>query len=46
MIDRKIDNENDRQSVKMLCQKCLLQQFTRYFFFQDNFLAHTQMEIT
>ena len=46
MIDRKFDNENDRQSVKMLWQKCLPQQFTRYIFLYDNFLALTQMEIT
>ena len=45
MIDRKFDNENDRQWVKMLWQKCLLQQFTGYIFLYDNFLALTQMEI-
>ena len=32
MIDRKFDNENDRQCVKMMWQKCLPQQFTRYIF--------------
>ena len=46
MIDRKFDNENDRQCIKMLWQKCLPQQFTRYIFLYDNFLALTQMEIT
>ena len=46
MIDRKCDKENDRQSIKMMWQKCILQQFTRYIFFYDNFLALTQMEIT
>ena len=46
MVDRKFDNENDRQCVKMLWQKCLLQQFTQYIFLYDNFLALTQMEIT
>ena len=46
MIDRKFDNENDRQWVKMLWQKCLPQQFTRYIFLYHNFLALTQMEIT
>ena len=46
MIDRKFDNENDRQCVIMLWQKCLPQQFTRYIFLYDNFLALTQMEIT
>ena len=46
MIDRKFDNENDRQCVKMLWQKCLPQQFTQYIFLYDNFLALTQMEIT
>ena len=45
MIDRKFDNENDRQCIKMLWQKCLLQQFTGYIFLYDNFLALTQMEI-
>ena len=45
-VDRKFDNENDRQCVKMLWQKCLLQQFTQYIFLYDNFLALTQMEIT
>ena len=29
----------------MLSQKCLPQQFTRYIFLYDNFLALTQMEI-
>ena len=46
MVDRKFDNESDRQCVKMLWQKCLLQQFTQYVFLYDNFLALTQMEIT
>ena len=46
IIDRKFDNENDRQCVKMLWQKCLPEQFTRYVFLYDNFLALTQMEIT
>ena len=46
MIDRKFDNENDRQWVKMLWQKCLPQQFTRYIFLYHNFLALTQMAIT
>ena len=46
MSDRKFDNENDRQCVIMLWQKCLPQQFTRYIFLYDNFLALTQMEIT
>ena len=46
IIDRKFDNENDRQCVKMLQQKCIPQQFTRYIFLYDNFLALTQMEIT
>ena len=45
MVDRKFDNESDRQCVKMLWQKCLLQQFTGYIFLYDNFLALTQMEI-
>ena len=45
MIDRKFDNENDRQCVKMLLQKCMQQQLTRYMFLYDNFLALTQMEI-
>ena len=39
MIDRKFDNENDRQCVKMLLQKSLPQQFTQYIFLCDNFLA-------
>ena len=30
----------------MLQQKCIPQQFTRYIFLYDNFLALTQMEIT
>ena len=30
----------------MLWQKCLPQQFTRYIFLYDNFLALTQMEMT
>ena len=46
MIDRKFDNENDIQRVKMLWQKCLPQQFTQYIFLYDNFLALTQMETT
>ena len=46
MIDRKFYNENDRQCVKMLWQKCLPQQFTRYIFIYDNFLALTQVEMT
>ena len=46
MIDRKFDNENDQQYVKMLLQKCLLQQFTQYIFLYENFLALTQMELT
>ena len=47
MIDRKFDSENHRQCVKMLWQKCLLQQYIfRYIFLYDNFLALTQMEIT
>ena len=46
MIYRKLDNENDKQCVKMLWQRCMPQQFTRYIFLYDNFLALTQMEIT
>ena len=46
MTDKKFDNENDRQCVKMLGRKCLPQQFTRYIFLYDDFLALTQMEIT
>ena len=45
MIDRKFDNENDRQCVKMLWKKCLPQQFTWYIFLY-NFLALTQIETT
>ena len=30
----------------MLRQKCIPQQFTRYIFLYDNFLALTEMEIT
>ena len=46
MLDRKFDNENDRQCVQMLWQKCLQQHLTRYIFLYDNFLALIQMEIT
>ena len=42
MIDRKFDNENDRQCIKMLWQRCLLQQYTRYTFLYGNVLALTQ----
>ena len=46
MINTKFGNENDRQCVKMLWQKCIPQSFTRYIFLYDNFLALTQIEIT
>ena len=46
MLDRKFDNENDRQCIQMLWQKCLPQHLTRYNFLYDNFLALIQMEIT
>ena len=42
MIDRKFDNENDRQCIKMLWQRCLLQQYTRYTFLYGNVLGLTQ----
>ena len=46
MTDRKLDNDNDRQYIKMLWQKCIPRQFCQYIFLHDNFLALTQMEIT
>ena len=46
MIDKKIDNENDRLRVKKLWQKRLPQQLTWYIFLYDNFLALTQVKIT
>ena len=46
MIDRKIDNENDRLCVKKLWQKRLPQQFTWYIFLYHNFLALAQVEKT
>ena len=46
MIDKKIDNENDRLRVKKLWQKRLSQQFTWYIFLYDNFLALTQVKKT
>ena len=46
MIDRKFDNDNDRQCIKTLWQKFMSRQFCRYIFLYDNFLALTQMEIT
>ena len=46
MIDRKFDNDKDRQCIKMLWQKCMSRQFCRYIFPYNNFLALTQMEIT
>ena len=46
MVNTKFGNENDRQCVKILWQKCIPQSFTRYIFLYDNFLALTQIEIT
>ena len=46
MVNTKFGNENDRQCVKILWQKCIPQSFTQYIFLYDNFLALTQTEIT
>ena len=46
MTDRKSDNENNRNRVKMLWNKCNPQEFCRYIYLKDNYLTLTQLQIT